>query len=104
MPPARRGKVSTDIRGTLLSSAPAQAARCAAWSSAYRMSSAIFCHATCRSRWATARSWSWSAAGQARTAWAVCRDRRSSGNGSMCERSRVLAMQRSGMAGLELTL
>ena len=44
-----------------------------------------------------------SADGQARTVWAVCHDRQSSGNGLMCYRSRILATQRSGTAGRDWT-
>ena len=84
--------------GSRSSSAPAQATRCAAWSSRYLVSSATFRRATCRSRWATASSWSLSADGQSRTARAPCRANRSIGSGSImiedqCWQCTSLALQ-----------
>ena len=103
MPPSRRQNVSADIRGTSESSALAQLARWAAWLSMYSWSSAIFWWATRRSRWATARICVRSIEGQARMATAVWGARRSRGSGSMQDSKRELAIQRSGMAGLDGT-
>ena len=63
IPPSRRGSSSADIRVSESSFAEAQFARCAAWSSTYNMSSAMFCRATRTSRFATAHMACRSAAG-----------------------------------------
>ena len=103
IPPSRRGRSSADIRAILSSSADAQFARCAAWSSTYNCSSARFCRATQTSLLATARiSWR-SAAGQERIAATVWRDSRSIGRGSISDSRFELAMHKSGTAGRDIT-
>ena len=96
IPPSRRGSSSADIRVIPSSSADAQFARCAAWSSTYSCSSAKFCRATRTSLLATARIWWRSTAGHEQTAATVCRDSRSIGSGSISDRRFVLAMHKSG--------
>ena len=103
IPPSRWGRSSADIRAILSSSADAQFARCAAWSSTYNCSSAKFCRATRTSLLATARiSWR-STAGHEQTAATMCRDSRSIGSGSISDRRSLLAMHKSGTAGRNIT-
>ena len=79
IPPSRRGISSADIRVSESSFAEAQFARCAAWSSTYNMSSAMFCRATRTSRFATANMACRSAAGHNEISSTVWRDILSSG-------------------------
>ena len=103
IPPSRRGRSSADIRAILSSSADAQLAICAAWSSTYNCSSAKFCRATRISLLATARiSWR-SAAGHEEIAATVWRDSRSIGRGSNSDSRFELAMHKSGTAGRDIT-
>ena len=85
------------------SSADAQFARCAAWSSTYSCNSAKFCRATRTSLLATARIWWRSTAGQEQIAAMVCHDSRSSGSGSISETRFMLAMHKSGTTGRDVT-
>ena len=103
IPPSRRGRSSADIRAILSSSAEAQFARCAAWSSTYSCNSAIFCRATRMSLLATARILWRSASGQELIAATVWRDSRSIGRGSNSESRFELAMHKSGTAGHDIT-
>ena len=91
-----------DIRAIPSSSADAQFARCAVWSSTYSCSSAKFCRATRTSLLATSIWWR-STAGHEQTAVTVCRDSRSIGSGSISDRRFVLVMHKSGTAGRDIT-